>query len=201
LFAIALCLRALGRLDKTRELCVSPVFEHKKEQNDMSNNVDVNTVFVQLIERPARRLILQRAHNATGYWDYCAEVGFEVWGILTRVKGALNEPIGLWMPELLRQTGTSIYVQGVEMPADYTGPVPERMEIIDLPACKYMMFQGQPFNEGEMSQAGRVVSGAMESYKPEAYGWRWADEDAPRFELSPLPHRGCAEARPVRAIG
>jgi hypothetical protein len=40
----------------------------------------------------------------------------------------------------------------------------------------------------------------MKSYNPETYGYTWADEDAPRFQLAPLGYRGYIEARPVREI-
>jgi hypothetical protein len=49
-----------------------------------------------------------------------------------------------------------------------------------------------------MGQAIAEVWRAMESYKPELYGWEWADDAAPRFQLAPMPERGYIEGRPVR---
>jgi hypothetical protein len=40
----------------------------------------------------------------------------------------------------------------------------------------------------------------MKSYDPKVYGFEWADEDAPRFQLAPMGYRGYIEARPVRQI-
>lgn len=86
------------------------------------------------------------------------------------------------------------------MPADYAGPVPEGMDIISLQPCKYMMFQGQPYKDEEMGQACAILDKAFESYKPEPYGWAWADELGPVYQYAPIPERGCILARPVRKI-
>jgi len=45
----------------------------------------------------------------------------------------------------LPQPGTSEYVQGVEVPVDYDGIIPDGFDVIELPAAKYLMFQGEPF--------------------------------------------------------
>ena len=40
----------------------------------------------------------------------------------------------------------------------------------------------------------------MKGYDPQLYGFEWADDDAPRFQLAPMGYRGYIEARPVRAL-
>ncbi|MCL2549036.1 MAG: AraC family transcriptional regulator, partial [Symbiobacteriaceae bacterium] len=92
------------------------------------------TVFVQVIEKPARKLLLLRGKEATHYFAYCEEVGCDVWGMLCSIKEALFEPAGLWLPAEMRIPGTSEYVQGVELPADWQGSTPEGYDLIDLPA-------------------------------------------------------------------
>lgn len=154
-------------------------------------------VFVTLEDRPPRKLILQRGNKATEYWGYCEEMGCDVWGELQSLKGALHEPMGMWLPESLRAPGTSEYVMGVEMPLDYTGPVPEGMEVIDLPANHYLVFQGQPYPDEEMGQAIGAVWRAIEIYQPEPTGWCW-DESMPRFQYAPMGERGYIEGRPVK---
>lgn len=57
-----------------------------------------NTVFVQVIERPERKLILKRGTEAEDYFAYCEEVGCDIWGLLCSIKEALYEPIGMWLP-------------------------------------------------------------------------------------------------------
>ncbi len=97
-----------------------------------------SAIFVQNIERPARRLILKRGKAASEYFAYCEEVGCDVWGILVSIKEALYEPIGMWLPESMRAPGTSEYAQGVEVPLEYDGEIPEGFDCIELPACKIM---------------------------------------------------------------
>ena len=167
---------------------------------NMVKNANLNTVFVQVVERPARKLILKRGIKATHYFEYCEEVGCDIWDILSGLKDALYEPIGMWLPENLRRPGTSVYAQGVEMPVDYAGTVPEGFEIIDLPPCKMMVFQGQPFEDDRFEQAISDIWEVMKTYNPEIYGFTWADEDGPRFQLAPMGYRGYIEARPVRQI-
>lgn len=164
----------------------------------MSKNL--NTVFVQVMERPVRKLILKRGIKATHYFEYCNEVGCDVWDVLSRIKDALYEPIGMWLPDNMRKPGTSVYAQGVEVPLDYTGEVPEGYELIELPPCKMMVFQGPPFDDQNFQEAIGELWEVMKSYNPELYGFKWADEDGPRFQLSPMGYRGYIEGRPVRSI-
>ena len=172
----------------------------QKGEENMSEKPTVNTVFIQVVDRPARKLILKRGIKATGYWEYCEEVGCDWWGILTSIKDALYEPIGMWLPENLRKPGTSVYAQGVEMSADYTGEVPEGFELINLRPCKMMVFQGPPFDDENFREAIGELWEVMKTYNPELYGFAWADEDGPRFQLAPEGYRGYIEARPVREI-
>ncbi len=156
-------------------------------------------VFVQIIERPERRLILKRGREAAHYFAYCEEVGCEVWEVLTRVEGALHEPMGMWLPDRFRTDGTSVYAQGVEVPADHAGDIPEGFEIIDLPAARLLVFQGPPFEDEKFEQAIESLWDVMNSYDPALIGYQWADDDAPRFQLEPTGYRGYIEGRPVRA--
>lgn len=170
----------------------------QKGDGNMSKNL--NTVFVQVVDRPARKLILKRGVRAAHYFEYCEEVGCDIWDRLSNIKEALYEPIGIWLPENLRKPCTSVYAQGVEVPAGYMGEIPEGFEIIELPPCKMMVFQGPPFEDEKFEDAISDLWEVMKSYDPEIYGFKWADEDAPRFQLAPMGYRGYIEARPVREI-
>lgn len=165
-----------------------------------STGLSPSTVFVQVIERPARKLILKRGKTAQDYFEYCGEVDCEIWGLLLSVKEALYEPIGLWLPSRFRPAGTSFYAQGVEVPFDYAGIVPEGLDVIDLPACSMMVFQGPPFENDDFFDAIADLSELIDTYQPQLYGYQWADEAAPRFQMEPQGYRGYIEARPVRKL-
>ncbi|HOD92255.1 MAG TPA: AraC family transcriptional regulator [Clostridia bacterium] len=171
-----------------------------KGDKKMKKKPVTNTVFVQVIERPERKLILKRAKKAEDYFSYCEEVDCEIWGLLCSIKEALYEPIGMWLPDAFRAPGTSYYAQGVEVPVDYNGKVPEGLDIITLPPCKMMVFQGQPYNDEDFEEAITQLWDVMKTYKPEIYGFEWADDDAPRFQMEPQGYRGYIEGRPVRPI-
>jgi hypothetical protein len=158
------------------------------------------TVFVQVVERPARKLVLKRGRKATHYFEYCEEVGCEIWNQLAAIPGALHEPMGLWLPKQLQPEGSSLYVQGVEVPLDFSGPVPDGFEVVELPPARLMVFQGPPFEEADFEAAITQVWDAINAYRPETCGFAWADEDAPRFQLAPLGYRGYIEGRPVRPL-
>lgn len=157
------------------------------------------TVFTQVVERAARKAIIKRAKTASDYEDYCNEVGCDVWGVLSSVKQAQFEPAGFWLPKQLIKSGTSEYVQGVEVPANYNGVVPDGYELIDLPSCSLMVFNGEPYDDEYYEDAITAVLQAIEKFNPKTYGYEW-DDSQPRFQLEPRGDRGYIEARPVKRM-
>ena len=166
----------------------------------MSGNQTVKSVFVQVIERPERKAIIKRGMRATHYFEYCEEVGCDVWGILTSIKEALYEPAGFWLPEAWIKPGTSEYVQGVEVPVDYSGKIPEGFELVTLPSCKMMVFQGEAFEDEQFGDAIGEVWALIDRYDPKLYGFDWAPCEGPRFQLEPRGYRGYIEGRPVKTL-
>ncbi|MBN2504550.1 MAG: helix-turn-helix transcriptional regulator [Bacilli bacterium] len=175
------------------------VLPNKKEKGE-STVEKTRFIFTQIVERPARKAIVKRGVKATHYFEYCDEVGCDIWGMLVSVKDALYEPVGLWLPSKLIKPGTSKYVQGVEVPVDYDKEIPEGYEIIDLEPCTMMIFQGQPYPESEFREHIGYVMDAIETFNPEVYGYAWDDDFAPRFQLEPQGYRGYIEARPIRKL-
>ncbi len=166
----------------------------------MEEKKNLQAVFVQVVERPPRKLMLKRGVRAEDYFAYCGEVGCDIWGTLSSVKEALYEPVGLWLPDKLIKRGSSRYVQGVELPLGYSKPLPDGYEMIELPPCKMMVFQGPPFEEDSFEEAISDIWALMKTFDPKLYGYEWADEEAPRFQLAPMGYRGYIEARPVRQL-
>ena len=157
----------------------------------------VKNVFIQTVEKPARKVIIKRGKKADNYWDYCQEVGCDVWGILTSIKSLGGEPVCMWLPEQFRAENTSEYVQGVEVAADYDGEIPQGFDVIDLPAAKYLMFQGEPFEEEDYCKAIEELQYSMNNYNPAVIGLKW-DNDNPRIQLEPIGTRGYIELRAVK---
>lgn len=166
----------------------------KKEKHTMEN---VRNVFLQVIRKPERKVIVKRGLKAEEYWAYCNEVGCDVWGTLMSMDSLCGEPVCLWLPEKYILPNTSKYVQGVEVDADYHGVIPNGFDVITLPAGEYLSFQGEPFAEEDYCEAIEAVQQAMERYDPSVIGYEWDDEN-PRIQLEPRGERGYIELRAIR---
>ena len=197
--------KEFGRNPYEYSVCPTPIYlfkpygikyAQKKEDVEMS---EVKNIFVQVIEKPERKVIIKRGKEATEYFKYCEEVGCDVWGLLCSMKSISGEPVCLWLPKQYIIAGTSEYVQGVEVAADYLGVIPEGFDIIDLPKCKYVMFQGEPFEEENFGEAIQQVWDAIKKYNPKIIGYEW-DDSNPRIQLEPIGTRGYIELCPVKSI-
>ena len=168
--------------------------EIRKEHHKMDR---VRNVFIQLIHKPARKVMIKSGIHASDYFAYCEEVGCDIWGLLTSIKSISGEPVCLWLPEEYRREGTSEYVQGVELPLDYDGEIPKELEMIELPEADYIMFQGEPFLEKEYCEAIEDLQESIKKYHPESMGYEW-DASNPRIQLEPIGQRGYIEMLAVR---
>ena len=172
----------------------SLITESERNVSDMS---EIRNVFIQVIEKPARKVIIKRGIKATEYFSYCEEVGCDVWGLLRSIKSISGEPVCLWLPKELRKPASNEYVQGVEVEADYNGPIPEGFEIIDLPSSNYLLFRGEPFKDEDYAVAINEIWDAEKKYNPEFIGFEWDDKN-PRIQLEPVGKRGYIELVPVK---
>lgn len=164
----------------------------RKERTTMKTN----NIFIQVIHKPARKILCKRGIKAEDYFPYCEEVGCDVWGLLLSMDSLCGEPVSLWLPEQYKKPGTSTYVQGVEVDKDYHGMVPEGFDVIDLPEVDYLMFQGEPFAEEDYCDAIMAVQQAMGNYEPAVIGYAW-DDNNPRIQLEPRGNRGYIELRAI----
>lgn len=168
--------------------------ELRKEITEMET---VQNVFIQVITKAEHGVLIKRGINAEDYFPYCEEVGCDVWGLLTSMDSLCGEPVCLWLPEKYKKPGTSTYVQGVEVPADYSGSIPDGFDLIVLPRSEYLMFQGEPFREEDYCEAITAVQQSIERYDPTVIGYIWDDEN-PRIQLEPRGERGYIEMRAVK---
>ena len=171
-------------------------YAQRKGKKEMS---EVKSVFLQVVEKPERKVIIKRGKEATEYFKYCEEVGCDVWGLLCSMKAISGEPVCLWLPKNYIKEGTSEYVQGVEVAMDYLGEIPDGFDVIELPKCKYIMFQGEPFEEENFGEAIGQVWDAIKKYNPQSIGYDW-DDSNPRIQLEPIGTRGYIELHPVKSI-
>ena len=195
--------REFGR--NPREYAKSPVplylftpygvkYQKLRRENTMTT---VRNVFVQVIEKPARKVLIKRGIKASDYFAYCEEVGCDVWGLLQSIKSISGEPVCMWLTANYITSGTSQYVQGVEVPESYDGVIPNGFDVIHLPAAKYLMFKGEPFAEQDYCQAIEEVQAAIKKYDPAVIDAKW-DKTNPRIQLEPIGTRGYMELLPIQ---
>lgn len=177
----------------------------RSKTEDSAMTASTAVIFSQVVERPARKLILFRSRQADNYYAYCEEVGCGVndestpWDTLCEIEEALYEPVGLWLPENMRPYGTGVYAHGVEVPADFAGGIPDGFDVIDLEPCKLMVFQGEPYDDANFAEAVSQCMERIGAFNPETYGFEYADSIAPRMQLAPQGWRGYIEMRPIRS--
>lgn len=179
---------------------LNQILKRKDRAMDEKMKETMVPVFVQIMKKPRRKLLVKRGESATHYYEYCKEVGCEVWDDLSDYSNALTEPMGMWLPGKMIPEGTSKYVQGVEFAIDADIQEPEGFELVTLEPVDMLLFQGPPFTDEDFEDAISALWDFIERFDPLIYGYRWAKEKAPRFQYIPEGYRGYIEGLPVEKV-
>ena len=190
---------------KKREDWIIPfVAQTNSSKKEKSTMKDTAIIFTQIVERPKRKLLVKRGIKATDYFEYCEELGCnntihsDPWEILSKIKEALNEPAGCWLPKSMIKENTSEYVHAVEVPYNYKGDVPEGFDLIDFKPCKMLVFQGESYNDDDFGEAIGELWQRIEKFNPEVYGYEYDYSIAPKMQLEPQGWRGYIELHPIK---
>ncbi len=158
-------------------------------------------VTVTPVQRPARKLVLLRSQKADDYFSFCEEMGCEWHEILNSIPEKLDTAALLTLPQHLVREGESSTAAGVEVPIDYAQPLPQGYTCMELPPCTMLCFRGMPFaDEADYGEAIGIVWGAIDSYRPELYGYRFDADVAPRFNFGASAETGAKIAVPARRV-
>lgn len=168
------------------------------EGGSMKAETRIGKIEISMQAVPARRFIGIRSEGATDYCDFWAKAERSGWDC-HRIEGVLasvtaNAQIGGWYEE----NGKKGYLYGVEVPADYAGPVPEGMTMTDVPATEYVVFRHPPYDFD--SQDGAVwtaIRKAVAAYDPRAAGYEW-NPSIPMWQRHDPAGMGQAWCRAVR---
>ena len=159
---------------------------------------------VTAVERPIRKLILKRTRKATaadGHFVVCEELGCDWIGQMNSIPERLHNAAGLRLAPNLITPGTTDAAVGTEVPIDYNKPILEGFEVIELPPCTMLYFQGALFeDQNDFSEAIGILWELMDAYDPKLYGWEYAPELAPYCNFGAESDTGAMMARPVRKI-
>lgn len=161
----------------------------KMEQNTAAG--DVKVYYVRI---PAHKFLHIRNYESIGYWDFwqkqSAVPGQDcdtICGLLDSIPGKLDDAGGTeenassgqlmaWInaPEgRLCSWGIPLAeAYGVRLPADYAGPVPKQMRLMDVPEGEYIVFEHGPFDfetESESVEAKIEAAMAAQDYAADGY--------------------------------
>lgn len=168
------------------------------ERGTMREKTNIEKIQIDVQAVPARRFIGIKADGAADYCDFWEKAEGAGWDC-TKVDGILaslsaNAQIGGWYEE----SGRKGYLYGVEVPADYAGPVPEGMTMMDVPATEYVVFRHPPYDfDSQDAAVWEAIRAAVESYDPGASGYAW-DASIPMWQRHDPAGMGQAWCRAVR---
>lgn len=159
------------------------------------------TMTVTAVNRPVRKLILVRSVKATEYLSFCEEMGCDWEGIFNSIPEKFDSSALLTLPQNLIKPGTGDTASGVEVSLNYNKPIPDGCDVIELPPCTMLYFQGASYeDENAFSEAIGILWEVMDTYDPTRYGWKYAPESAPYFNFGAGAKTGAKMARPVVCI-
>lgn len=155
-------------------------------------------ITVSVVEKPQRILVFLPAKKAEDYFSYCEENGCDWEGFLNSIEEKLEPAAIIVLPSNMVPAGMAPCAAGVEVPQGYAKPLPEEYHSIELPPCKMLYFEGEPYkNEEDFCEAIDYVTKAVESYRPERYGYKIAKEIAPSFNFGASAKEGAKMAIPI----
>lgn len=155
---------------------------------------DANEVKTYFVTIPAHKYLHIRNYESVGYWDFWQKQSQipgqdceTICGLLDSIKGKLddagdtgadsgsgqimafiNEPTGRicsWGIPLAES-------YGVRLPADYDGPIPEQMQMMDVPEGEYIVFEHGPFDiETQNASVEQKIEEAMKDFDYESSGY------------------------------
>lgn len=158
------------------------------------------TITVTMVERPARKLIFLCIPTATDYFSACEEVGCDWEGFYNSIPEKFDTAAGGRLPKFLIKPGTGGYGFFVEVPLNYSKPLPDGYEIAELPPCTYLYFNGMPFeDENDFPTAIGILNEAIEAYPFERFGWKKSD-NAPVLGMGAEAETGARTAIPVEKV-
>lgn len=162
------------------------------DRNETQSAGAVRTYFVHI---PAHKFLHIRNYESIGYqdfWQRQSDIPGQdretVCTLLASIPGKLDDAGGknndagsgqlmAWINEptgRICSWGIPLAeAYGVRLPADYTGPVPAQMQLMDVPGGDYLVFEHGPFDfETQSAAVEAKVEQAMRSFDYAASGYR-----------------------------
>ncbi|MDE7293365.1 MAG: helix-turn-helix transcriptional regulator [Oscillospiraceae bacterium] len=181
---------------------------------------DVKVYFVTI---PAHKYLHIRNYESIGYWDFWQKQNLilgqdydTICGLLDSIKGKLddmggsdaNSGSGQIMAFINEPTGRICSwgiplaeSYGVRLPADYSGEVPEQMQIMDVPEGEYIVFEHGPFDfQTQNMTVEEKIEEAMRAFDYEKSGYCLDTTQGRMFYFYHDPERFWKFIRPVKKL-
>lgn len=150
---------------------------------------------IYFVTIPAHKFLHIRNYESIGYWDFWQKQSQipgqdceTICGLLDSIKGKLDDNGGsegdagsgqlmAWInaPEgRICSWGIPLAeAYGVRLPLDYNGPIPEQMQIMDIPEGEYIVFEHGPFDfETESATVEAEIEKAMKEFDYSESGYQ-----------------------------
>ena len=151
---------------------------------------------------PAHRFIGLYDLNAKGYWDIEKRPDFD------EIEGLLESFIPFQHPVVWShhagwyyQDGAKGYFYGTGVPADYTGVVPPKFEIRDVPESYYLVF-GHPKYDylRDNAEVMKRVEDLAWNFDPRSMGYEWNETLCQDYQRHMWKDRGYQVLRPIKNL-
>ena len=182
-----------------------------------------SAVKIYFVTIPAHKYLHIRNYESIGYWDFWQKQSQipgqdcdTICGLLDSIKEKLddmggddansgsgqimayiNEPAGRicsWGIPLAES-------YGVRLPADYSGEIPEQMQIMDVPEGEYIVFEHGPFDyQTQNCAVEQKIEEVMKNYDYAASGYCLDTTQGRVFYFYHDPERFWKYVRPVKKI-
>ena len=167
------------------------LMEERIMDNQKESRGDAKAYFIKM---PAHKFLHIRNYESIGYWDFWQKQSLikgqdceTICGLLSSIPGKLDDlggeeadaSAGQVMAWINAPTGRVCSwgiplaeAYGVRLPADYEGPVPSQMILMDVPEGEYVVFEHGPFDfETESQSVEAKVEKAMKDFDYAAKGY------------------------------
>ena len=183
-----------------------------------SSGQDVKVYFVKI---PAHKFLHIRNYESIGYWDFWQKQASipgcdceTICGLLDSIPGKLDDIGGTeedassgqlmaWINEpsgRICSWGMPLAeAYGARLPADYAGPVPPQLQLMDVAEGEYVVFEHGPFDyERESRSVEEKIEAAMKAMDYGAFGYQLDATQGRVFYFYHDAKRFWKYVRPVR---
>lgn len=152
----------------------------------------MDQIKIYTITLPEHLFLHIKNYDSHGYWDFWEKQekipGQDcdtICGLLDGIRGKLDgedDVYGKFSGQIVgyiyEPDGRTPEAYGVRLPADYEGPLPDQMLLLEVPESDYLVFEHGPFDyEKENDEIWKALQRAVDTFDYENTGWDTDEKD------------------------